>query len=159
MLCETYHPQEAIRAWKANIRKRRWEKETESITASQGMSLYWMMLGMLHAFTAQLAPMIWSITAFLFQKLVCIPSCLLSGARKFLTAVLWHVILPESKTLLWIRQNSNPQLVPPGIGVPGTFVRCAALCPARWLWVAERNPGHPEHWQEPLDHSVGLSAW
>lgn len=62
--------------------------------------------GMLHAFPAQLAPMIWSITAFLFQKLVCIPSCLLSGARKSLTAVLWHVKLPESNTLLWVRTQT-----------------------------------------------------
>lgn len=84
--------------------------------------------GMLHAFTAQLAPMIWSITAFLFQKLVCIPSCLLSGARKFLTAVLWHVLLPESKTLLWVRtQTLNSYLRELGCPVPLSAAQHCAL--------------------------------
>lgn len=136
------------------VRKGEWKHN--SFTGH--ISLYWMILGMLRSFAVQLAYMIWSVTAIPFQKVICIPSCLLSGARKFLTAVLWHVILPESKTLLCIRQNSKPQLMYPGIRVSGTFVCCAALCPACSLCVVERNPSQPKHWQQLVNHSMGFSA-
>lgn len=74
------------------------------------VSPYWVILAVLHSFLAQLTHMIWSVAAFVSQKLICIQSCLISGAWKLLTAVFWHMILPERKALLWIRQYSNPQI-------------------------------------------------
>lgn len=107
VLCRVISPTGSLKDLKSQHKEEEVRMKCNSFIGN--VSPCWIILAMLHSFPEQLTDMIWSVTAFLSQKLICTQSCLFSGAWEFLAAVLWHVILPQRKTLLWIRRNSNPQ--------------------------------------------------
>lgn len=107
--------------------------------------------GMIHSLAAQLARGL--ITQNSCSKADLHPE-LLPGSRQFLP-VIWVVTLPKSKTLLRIRQNSNPQLLHPAVLVPGTLCLLPSTQhPALSLNRAE--PSQPQHQKQPFNRSMGF---